>query len=96
MDDPDKTQDLPSCAPERQEGWGQTPTNPKVPPPPRRYRKNEDPLTRPALRERETYGDVEVSEPGEDGEKGFALGMVVAVAGVAVLLLLKSDFMGVL
>lgn len=67
MNDPDKTQELPACAPEKREGWNPTPTNPKTPPPPRRYAKNEHPLTRPALRQgaRDVvrFGDVEVNKP---------------------------------
>lgn len=92
QDDPDKTQELPACAPDHRNNW----TPPKTTEPTkRRYAKTASPLTVPRELDAETLEPRLDSAEDARVERFFALGMAFFVLACLVLLAAKSDLVGV-
>ncbi len=85
QDDPDKTQELPACAPDHRNNW----TPPKTTEPTkRRYAKTASPLTRP-------LDAVALPNDGREDaavERWFGVGMMLMLSVALLLVVSKSDW----
>jgi hypothetical protein len=91
QDDPDRTQELPTCAPDHRDNW----TPPKTTDTKRRYAKTASPLTVPRDLDAEPLRLRNDSAEDARVERFFALGMAFFALACLALLVAKSDLVGV-